>query len=105
MKYVMEIKEKPLLSPLHVGEYFKVLEVTGGAEADMPLHYCTSEAVITIRQGRAILTIDNRDHKLTSGDSFLIPANKQHTLNITEALKAVVVMEKDADIEFVNRVY
>lgn len=94
--------EKPQLAPLFVGEQFKVLEVTGSASADMPIHYCTSEAVVTIHKGEAILSIDGRQHRLRMGDSFLIPANKHHSLKVEKTLKAVVVMTNDGAIEFVK---
>ncbi len=98
----MKIIEKPQLNLLFVGEQFKVLEVTGNVSADMPLHYCTSEAVVTIRKGEATLTIDEQQHRLKTGESFLIPANKHHSLKVEEALIAVVVMTCDGTIEFVK---
>jgi quercetin dioxygenase-like cupin family protein len=93
---------KPQLAPLHAGDEFKVLEVTGEAGADMPLHYCTSEAVINVQEGRAILTIDDKEKELLRGTTILLPANKVHSLKVTEALKAFVVMAKEADIKFAN---
>jgi len=99
---MMETIEKPQLSPLHVGEQFKVLEVTGIAEADMPLHYCTSEAVVIIQKGKAILSIDGERKELSPGMSVLLPARKKHTLKVIEPLKAQVVMAKDASIEFAS---
>ena len=98
MKY--KTIEKPQLNPLFVGKQFKVIEITGSASADMPLHYCTSEAVVTTQKGEATLTIDGQQHTLKTGDSFLIPANKHHSLKVVEALKAVVVMAYDGAIEF-----
>lgn len=96
----MKMVEKPQLSPVFFGEQFKVLEVTGNAEVNMPLHYCTSEVVVTIQKGRAILIIDNAEKELTTGMSVLLPARKEHSLKIIESLKAQVVMAKDATIEF-----
>lgn len=98
----MKTIEKPLLSLLHLGEQFKVLEVTGNAEADMPLHYCTSEAVVSVQQGEAILTIDGTGKKLNPGTSVILPARKKHYLRVVEPLKALVVMAKEATIEFAS---
>jgi|SRR5690606_2076670 len=100
----MKTIEKPQLSPLHLGEQFKVLEVTGNAKADMPIHYCTSEAVVIIQQGRAILIIDEAEKELTPGMSVLLPAKKKHSLKIIEPLKAQVVMAKEASIEFATEI-
>lgn len=96
----MDTLEKPQLIPLYLGEQFKVLEVSGNAEANMPLHYCTSEAVINIQKGRAILSMDGEEKKLLPGVSILLPANKVHSLKVIEALKAFVVMARDAAIKF-----
>lgn len=93
---------RPQLAPLHSGDQFKVLEVTGDAGADMPLHYCTSEAVINVQEGRAILTIDDKEKELFRGTVILLPANKVHSLKITENLKAFVVMAKEAAIKFAS---
>lgn len=98
----MKVIEKPQLKPLYVGEQFKVLEVTGNAGADMPLHYCTSEAVVTIQQGRAVLSIDGEAKELTPGMSVLLPAQKKHSLKVVDTLKAQVVMAKEASIEFAS---
>ena len=96
----MKTMEKPQLIPLYFGEQFKVLEVTGNAEVNMPLQYCTSETVVTIQKGRAILIIDEAEKELATGMSVLLPARKEHSLKIIESLKAQVVMAKDATIEF-----
>ncbi len=96
----MDTLEKPQLTPLYLGEQFKVLEVSGKEEANMPLHYCTSEAVINIQKGRAILRMDGEEKELLPGVSILLPANKNHSLKIEDAFIAFVVMAKDATIKF-----
>ena len=96
----MKTMEKPQLIPLYIGKQFKVLEVTGNAEVNMPLQYCTSETVVTIQKGRVILIIDETEKELTTGMSVLLPTRKEHSLKIIESLKAQVVMAKDATIKF-----
>lgn len=94
--------EKPQLKPLYMGEQFKVLEVTGNSQAYMPLHYCTSEAAVTIQQGRAELSIDGETKELGPGMSVLLPAKKKHSLRVIDTLKAQVVMAREASIEFAS---
>src|SRR5690606_41771259 len=69
--------EHPTMSPLFVGTTFKVLEVAGLAGVSMPLHYSTGEAVISVKSGKALLEIDDYQHFLKSGDSFLIPRSEE----------------------------
>lgn len=98
----IQVIEKLQVKALYVGKQFKVLEVTGNAGIDMPLHYCTSEAVVAIQQGRATLYIDGEIKELTSGMSVLLPANKKHSLKVVDTLRAQVVMTKEASIEFAH---
>ncbi|MBR9915573.1 MAG: cupin [Algicola sp.] len=92
--------QKPQMNTLQVGEQFKVLEVIGVPNSDMPLHYCTSEAVLIIHVGRAILTMDNFEKEMKLGMSVIIPAKKEHSLKIIDSVKAYVVIARDATIEF-----
>lgn len=92
--------EHPTMSPLFVGTTFKVLEVAGLAGVSMPLHYSTGEAVISVKSGEALLEIDDYQHFLKSGDTFLIPAMKVHSLAILDDFKAMVVMPVDSEIKF-----
>lgn len=90
----------PKLITLQSGESFKVLEVTGREGMQMPLHYSTKEAVIMVQEGSALLKIDDQEHLLKAGGTFVIPALKNHTLTINTAFNAKVVMELDSKIEF-----
>lgn len=99
----METQAKPQLEPLEVGTEFKILKVTADAGAEMPLHYCTSEAVVTVQQGATILELGDQTVELSRGSVFLIPAGKEHSLKVNEPLKSTVVMASGAEIKFVDR--
>lgn len=80
---------------------FKVLDITLSAGETMPLHKATSDAYVMNRQGKGKLTIDDKEIILNQGDSFLIPANQEHKLEIMEDFKASVIMFPEAKIDFV----
>ena len=96
----MEIKAKPQLNPLTTGGQLKVLEVTAEAGAVMPPHYCTSDAVITVLQGRAQLDLGDRKEELDTGSSFLIPVGRVHILSVRENFRSTVTLSRDAKIKF-----
>jgi len=90
----------PVLSMLQTGETFKVYEVTGKAGMAMPPHHSTKEAVVNVKEGKAILSIQEKKHLLEKGSVFIIPAGQSHYLELVEEFKAIVIMENDSNIEF-----
>lgn len=99
----MDTHDIPKLTTLQTGNTFKVYEVTGSAGLEMPLHYATGEAVVVVQEGSAVLTMDGTEHRLEAGSFFIIPARKNHHLELKTRFKALVTMGVDADIEFVNQ--
>ncbi|HEY5534849.1 MAG TPA: cupin domain-containing protein [Ignavibacteria bacterium] len=98
----MKTINKPELVSLKTGASFKVLKVTGQAGMHMPLHYSTKEAVLIVQGGSALLNIDEKEHLLQAGDSFIIPARQNHNLSLKSEFKALVIMSLDSNIEFVK---
>jgi quercetin dioxygenase-like cupin family protein len=98
----MEALNKPELVLLKTGSGLKVLKVTGRSGMQMPLHYSTKEAVLIVQEGSALLRIDEKEHLLDAGDSFIIPARQIHNLSLKSAFKALVIMSLDSNIEFVK---
>lgn len=92
----------PELVKLKTGESFKVLQVTGKADLEMPIHYCTQEAVVIVQEGSALLKIDKKEHLLQRGSFFIIPARKHHSLLLKQEFKALVIMPEESNIEFVK---
>lgn len=101
---VESIKEKvlPQLILLDKKEQHKVYQVTGVAGISMPEHLSTKEAVVIIQEGEAILTIKNQNFNLMKNDTLIIPAGVKHSLSIKKDFKAVVIMDVDSQIEFIN---
>jgi quercetin dioxygenase-like cupin family protein len=98
----MNTQNRPNLVTLNTGESFKIHQVTGRQGMVMPSHYSTKEAVVIVLEGTAHLKIDETEHLLESGSTFIIPANKNHTLTLQADFKAVVIMPNDSDIKFVG---
>ncbi|HBG87167.1 MAG TPA: cupin [Marinilabiliaceae bacterium] len=90
------------LVQLQTGASFKVLQVSGKAGLEMPLHYSTQEAVVIVLEGSALLLIDKTEHLLLAGRSFIIPARQHHSLQLKQDFKALVIMAEESDIEFVK---
>jgi quercetin dioxygenase-like cupin family protein len=98
----MKTSNKPELVSLQTGASFKILKVTGQSGMQMPLHYSTKEAVLIVQEGSALLKIEEEEHLLQAGDSFIIPARQSHNLSLKSEFKALVIMSLDSNIEFVK---
>lgn len=91
---------KPELEPLKKGQHYKTLKITGLAGTIMPTHYTTQEAVVVIQEGEALLKMPDADHLLTQGDSFIIPAEVEHSLEVKKDFKAIAIMTLTSEIKF-----
>lgn len=94
------IKNLPTLKVLSCGQTMKILEVTGMRGMTMPLHYCTGEAVVVVEKGKSVLHIAQSDHPMGVGDSFVIPCDVPHQLELLDDFKAKVIMPLMAEIKF-----
>ena len=99
---VINTSVKPELVVFQTGESLKVLQVTGKGEMVMPMHHSTSEAVIVVLAGSAILEMEDKKYLLQEGNSLVIPARHKHTLSLKADFKARVIMPLDSRIEFAD---
>lgn len=97
----MEVLTKPELTHLETGNAMKVLEIEGRAGMRMPPHHSTAETVIVVKEGLALLTMPEGNQLLSKGDSFIIPAKKEHTLKIQKDFKALAIMAVTSQINFI----
>lgn len=97
----MEVIHRPQLTQLQIGTLFKTMKVTGQAGTLMPPHLSTGEAIIIVLEGEAFLKMPDAEHVLGIGSCFIIPAGKEHTLQIIKDFKAVAVMAVDSEINFI----
>lgn len=97
----MEILNKPELKHMVSGSTFKILQVEGTTGMKMPWHHSTQEAIIVVLKGETLLQMPDNDHHLKAGDTFIIPAKKEHTMSIKKDLKAIAIMDIESEIKFI----
>ncbi len=96
----MEASNKPEMTPLKKGEMFKILDITAKTGMEMPIHHSTKEAVVVVLRGEAILKMQDKQHTLFQGSTFIIPQMVEHSLKITADFHAIAIMENASIIEF-----
>ncbi|SRX55122.1 cupin domain-containing protein [Aequorivita sp. CIP111184] len=96
----MENSNNPEMTTLSVGEIFKTLNIIAKSGMEMPLHHSTKEAVIVVLKGEAVLKMQDKNHTLSSGTTFIIPAMVKHSLKINKDFHAIAIMENTSTIEF-----
>lgn len=96
----METLNRPEMNLLDTGSSLKTLQVSALAGMVMPLHHATKETVIVVQEGKAILKMPTKDHVLSKGVSFIVPALVDHSLEVQTDFKAIAIMAADSNIEF-----
>lgn len=94
------IQNRPKMTPFAQGDQFKTIQVEAESGMKMPTHHTTKEAVIMVRKGEAILRLPQEERHLRAGDSFILPAEMQHSLEVIQHFSAMVVMAIESEIKF-----
>ncbi|HET8839360.1 MAG TPA: cupin [Flavobacteriaceae bacterium] len=94
--------EKPIMTPLKVSKNFKTFSVTGKRGMEMPEHFSTKEAVVTVQEGSALLKIGGEEKLLEKNGTYIIPEKESHSLSLLADFKAVAIMATDSEIEFIQ---
>jgi quercetin dioxygenase-like cupin family protein len=55
-------------------------------------HTAPYDAVVQVVDGRAVVTIDGRDHAVQAGQMIIMPANVPHSLRAEERFKMLLTM-------------
>ncbi len=58
-------------------------------------HSAPFDAMVTILDGTAIITIDKKPYELNAGDMIIMPADIPHAVNAKEKFKMMLVMLKN----------
>lgn len=91
---------KPKVSPIAEGKKIKTKRMEGNAGELLPKHKASLESVLVVTHGECFLYIDEEEHNLKQGDSYIIPAHIIHQIKVVQDLKAIHVMPNGIDFEF-----
>lgn len=96
----MEPSGKSKVTLLQEGLLFvaKRMEATSGMA--MPRHRSSIESVLVVTDGQCIVRLDDADHVLAQGESFIVPAQTWHQIVANPDFKAVHIMPKEIRFEF-----
>lgn len=96
----MENAGQSKVTPLEEGVFWvtKRMEATSGLA--MPGHTASIESVLVVTEGRCIVKFRDAEHRLSDGDSFVVPADVWHQVVADPDFKAVHVMPKEIRFKF-----
>ena len=60
-------------------------------------HTAPFDAVVMIVDGKADIILDGKSHRLSAGETIIMPANISHALRAVEKFKMVLIMIKSND--------
>jgi len=55
-------------------------------------HTAPFDALVQVTEGKAIITISGREHRLSAGEIILMPAREPHALRCEEPFKMLLIM-------------
>jgi len=90
------------IDKIYSDAFHQVLKAQIPAGGSMPEHYATSDAFVIIVSGEARIVFKDRDCTLRAGNTFLIPGNKQHNLQVIDDFEAYILLAPAATIELVK---
>lgn len=57
---------------------------------EISTHSSSGDAMVTILEGKALITIDGKEYICHEGETIIMPANKPHSLYATEDFKMLL---------------
>jgi quercetin dioxygenase-like cupin family protein len=91
------------MKKLFSNDHYKVMSVILNAGESMPLHKATSDAFLIVKDGIGKIIFSDNEVELRQGSTIMIPADKEHQLEVTEAFNAYVIFAADGEIKFLNK--
>ena len=88
------------MQQLFSNNHYKVMEVSLNPNESMPQHKATSDAFIIVKEGIGKIIFDDREVALLQGTTLLIPANKQHKLQVADKFIACIIFASQSEIVF-----
>jgi quercetin dioxygenase-like cupin family protein len=93
---------KVSFSALEDNGAFKVLQTQSEKGAKMNRHYSDRDAFFMIQSGSVSFNLNNEIISLESGDHLKIPALHIHSFTVLEDCKALLILSKEAKIQFIQ---
>lgn len=69
----------------------------------MPKRISTSETVLIVEEGYAIIEIDSSETLLKKGESVIIPSSVPHSLLVITSLKAIAIIPVESNIKLIHK--
>lgn len=91
------------MNKLFSNSHYKVMNVVLNAGESMPLHKATSDAFIIVTAGSAKIVFPDNEIELHEGSTTMIPAHKEHKLQVSETFNAYIIFSADGEIKFLNQ--
>ena len=98
----MKTISQPKVTLIENGEKWTIKQMAALAGQLLPEHKASDESVLVVIQGECVLKFSDKDHVLEMGDSIVVPANIWHQINVIKDFKALHVMAKNIQFEFVK---
>lgn len=92
--------KNPNIKLLAKGERFEAKQMQAKAGELLPKHNASMESVLIVMEGECVLNLDETEHNLNAGDSFIVPPAIIHQIKAVSDFKAVHVMTNDIKFKF-----
>lgn len=91
---------RPQVTPLGEGSLFDTKRMEAEEGVSWPRHKASTESVLVVTEGRCIVEFPDSDHRVSAGDSLIIPADIWHEVVPAPEFKAIHIMPKDIRFTF-----
>ena len=88
------------MEELTKNKQYRIIKVELPAGTNMSRHFATSDALIMVESGNALLIYKGETFELCAGSNQCIAAHEEHILKVVEDFKALIVMGSDAVITY-----
>lgn len=91
---------RPQVTELEEGSLFDTKRMKAAPGVSWPRHKASVESVLVLTHGRCIVEFPDSHHRMSAGDSLIIPADVWHEIVPDPQFKAIHVMPKDIRFTF-----
>ena len=85
---------------LEEGNVLVTKRMEGDEGSAFPKHSASRESALVVIEGTCTITFGDTVHTLSTGDTFIVPADKIHQVKAEPAFKAIHIMPRDIRFAF-----